>query len=356
MRIAILGSIALPVPPPFQGGTEWIAYYQAKGLSEKGHKVLLFAPGESRSYLKNLSVDFIEVGEGNLALGSNLEKKIDPRYTEASRKLRLEAVGLSEVIKELIERKDEYDLILNNIRGEAVFVPIAKYLNKKFVNVMHLNIFDELADLFKHFSTNIITISNSQRKNYPQLSYLDTVYNGVDTNIFSFSSDPHGYFLMMGSIGRHKNQKIAIKIAKRLKIKLIIAGKIRDNDYFEEIKRDIDGEMIKWIGEIDLKDKVKLYQGAKALLFPILWEEPFGLVMIEAMSCGTPVIAFNNGAVSEVLINNKTGFVIESDSQMIEAIHKIDSINRVDCRKHVEDKFTIEKMVDNYEKSLLKLD
>ena len=355
MKIAILGSIALPVPPPFQGGTEWIAYYQAKELSERGHKIMLFAAKGSADNFKNSDVEIIEVGDGNLASGSNLEGKLDPVFTEASRKLRLETVNLSRVIEKLIERKEEYDLILNNIRGEAVFLPTAKYLKKTFVNVMHLNLFDELADVFKNYSAKIITISNAQRGNYPDLSYLATVYNGIDPKIFPFNADPTDYFLMMGSIGRHKNQKSAINIAKSLNIRLIIAGKIRDQDYFEEIKKDIDGQQIEWVSEVNFPDKVKLYQKARALLFPILWEEPFGLVMIEAMSCGTPVIAFNRGAVSEVLVNNKTGFVVENDSQMLEAVKNINLLNRLDCRTHVENNFTIEKMVDGYEKALLKI-
>lgn len=354
MKIAVLGSIALPIPPPYQGGTEWIAYYQARGLSSRGHRIILFAPKGSK-HLKNRDFELIEVGQGNLVSGSNLEKKFDPRHTEASRKLRLESIGLSQVIEKLIERKDDYNLILNNMRGEAVFLPIAKYLNKKFVNVMHLNIFDELANLFNEYSTSLITVSNSQRKNYPNLNYLATVYNGVDLKIFSFNPHPQNYFLIMGSIGRHKNQKTGIEIAKKLGLKLIIAGKIRDEAYFEEIKKDIDGEMISWIGEVGIEEKVKLYQNAKALLFPIIWDEPFGLVMIEAMACGTPVIAFNKGAVSEVLVNNKTGFVVENDNQMIEAINKIATINRIDCRRHIEKKFTVEKMIDNYENALLRL-
>lgn len=355
MRIAILGSVALPVPPSGQGGTEWIVYYQAKGLAEKGHKVVLFAAKGSAENLKGTAVLVIEVGGGDVVAGSSREKQFDLKLTEASRKLRLEIVYLSQVCQKLIELQDQYDLILNNMRGEAVFLPVAKLLNKPFINVMHLNIFPELADLFREFNTKIITISNSQRKSCPDLSYLATVYNGVDTAKLAFNSTPKDYLLMVGTIGRHKNQASAIKVAKNLGKKLVLAGKIRDQDYFEELKRDIDGEQIKWVGEIGFEEKVKLYQNAKAFLFPILWEEPFGLVMIEAMSCGTPVIAFNHGATPEVVVNGLTGFVVENDSQMIEAVKKIGSIDRADCRKHVEKNFTVEKMIDGYEKACEKI-
>jgi len=352
MRIALLGSAALPVPPKGQGGTEWIAFHQAKGLSRKGHEILLFAPKNS---LNEGHIKLVEIGLGDLVDGSESQRNFDPSLTESSRKLRLETVYLAKAAQKLIELKDEYDIILNNMRGEAVFLPVAKMLGKPFVNVMHLNIFEELALLFKEFNTSLITISNAQRKNYPDLNYLATVYNGVDMDKFSFNNSPYDYLLMMGSVGRHKNQGSAIKTAKALGKKLILAGKIRDKDYFEELKKDIDGERIKWIGELNFEEKVKLYQEAEAFLFPIKWEEPFGLVMIEAMACGTPVIAFNHGAIPEVVVDGLTGYVIENDSQMIEAVGKIGSISRKACRECVEKNFTVKKMVDNYEKVLLQL-
>lgn len=355
MRIAILGSVALPVPPPFQGGTEWIAYHQAMGLSKKGHEVILFAAKGTAQNFKDSSVEVVEVGRGDVVLGSKGEQKFDPTKTEFSRKLRLEMVYLSQVSQKLIENKDSYDIILNNMRGEAVFLPVAKLLGKSFANVMHLNLFPELSKAFQAFNAHVITISNAQRKEFPNLNYLATVYNGVEVDKFTFNQTPSDYLLMIGTIGRHKNQGEAIAVAKELGLKLVLAGKIRDQDYFEELKKDIDREQIKWVGEIGFEEKVKLYQNAKAFLFPILWEEPFGLVMIEAMSCGTPVVAFNHGAVSEVVLNGLTGYVVDNHSQMIEAIKKIDSIDRAACRKHVEENFSVSKMADGYEKALQKL-
>lgn len=352
MRIAILGSVALPVPPPAQGGTEWIAYYQAVGLSNKGHDVILFAARGSAQNLQNTKVKVIEVGGGDVIAGSAKVAKFDPQYTEASRKLRLEMVYLSQVSQRLIENKDSYDIILNNMRGEAVFLPLAKLLDKPFVNVMHLNLFPELAELFEIFNTHIITISNAQRKEFPNLNYLATVYNGVEVEKFPFNSTSQGYLLMIGSIGRHKNQGEAIAVAKELGLKLVLAGKIRDQDYFNELKKDIDGEQIKWVGEIGFEEKLKLYQNAKAFIFPINWNEPFGLVMIEAMSCGTPVVAFNRGAVNEVVQNNLTGYIVDNHSQMVEAVRKIDSIDREACRKHTGENFTVGKMIDHYETAL----
>lgn len=352
MRIAILGSVALPVPPPAQGGTEWIAYYQAIGLTDRGHQVLLFAAKGTKENFKNQkNIHVIEVGGGDVVSGSLREKNFNG-FVESSRKLRLETVYLSEVLEKLIEHKDSYDFILNNMRGEAVFLPIAKLLNKPFANVMHLNLFTELAQVFQEFNAHIITISNAQRKNFPNINYLATVYNCVDVGKFTFNPVPQDYLLMVGSIGRHKNQGEAIAVAKELGLKLVLAGKINDQSYFDELKKNIDGKNIRWVGEVDFSEKLKLYQNAKAFLFPINWEEPFGLVMIEAMACGTPVVAFNKGAVNEVIQNGLTGYVVENHSQMIDTVKKIDAINRQNCRKHVEENFTVEKMIDGYEKAL----
>lgn len=349
MRIAILGSVALPVPPPKQGGTEWIAYYQARGLAKLGYEIILMAsPGSLEEGYK-----LIEVGQP-----VSIETAAGKEETEASRKLRLENVHLGQAMQKLIDHKDEYDLILNNMRGEAVFLPLVKHLGKPFVNVMHLPLFPQLSNLFKTYNTHIITISNNQRHEFPDLNYLATVYNCVDTEKYTFNPRPKAdYLLMMGTIGKHKNQAGAVRIAKKLGMKLVLAGKIRDRDYFEELKKDIDGEQIKWFGELDFYKKVELYQNAKAFLFPILWEEPFGLVMIEAMACGTPVVAFANGAIPEVVVNGKTGFVIENNSEeeMAEAVKKIDTISRQDCRNHCMENFTVEKMVRGYEAALEKL-
>lgn len=346
MKIAILGSVALPVPPPYQGGTEWISYYQAEGLAKKGHTVYLFG---AKGSLKGL-YQLVEVGGGDIFARSHLARLQE----ESSRKLRLENVYLSQVIEELLQKKDQYDLILNNMRGEAVFLPFAKAQGKPFVNVMHLPLFEELASLFRQYNTPVITISNAQRRDFPDLNYLATVYNCVDTAQYAFNPTPRDYALMMGSIAPHKNQAAAIRVAEKAEIPLILAGKIGNQDYFDELEKDIDGQQVKWIGELDFPQKRALYQNAKVFLFPINWPEPFGLVMIEAMSCGTPVVAFNNGAIPEVVVHSKTGFVIENNSEeeMGEAVKKIDRIKREDCRKHVEEHFTVDKMVGDYEKAL----
>lgn len=359
-----------------------MAYYQAKGLSDLGHEIILFA---ARGSIRE-NYELVEVGAGDTVVGSTSHLPIPARrgesglksFFESSRLLRKENVNLAQVMEKLIEKKENYDIILNNMRGEAVFLPVAKLLNKLFVNVMHLPIFTELADIFKGFNTPIITISNSQRLEFPDLYYLATVYNCVDREKFKFNEKAGDYLLMMGSITPHKNQAAAIRIAKKLGMGLIIAGKIGDKEYFDQLKPEIDGKQIAWSGELDFPSKLQLYQNAKAFIFPITWPEPFGLVMIEAMACGTPVVAYGNGAIPEVVVDGKTGFVIENsnlksqnsklnipisgEDGLIEAVKRINDMSeedyrvlRYNCRKHVEENFTIEKMVKAYEAALLQI-
>lgn len=349
MKILILGSVALPVPPPMQGGTERIAYWQAIGLAKGGHEITLIAAKGSRV---DSTYRLIEIGGDTIhpALG----------IAESSRNMRKELVYMAEVSQWLIDNKDLYDLILNNMRGgESTLLPIAKFLNKKFVTVMHLPIFTELAELFMRYQTPVITISNAQREGYPNLNYVGTVYNATDLDELPFCGIPEDYLVMMGSIAPHKNQKDGILAAKALGKKIVIAGKIGNQAYWDkEIAPLVDGKMVEHRGEMSINEKAVLLGGATALLFPIVWPEPFGLVMIEAMACGTPVIAYNNGAVPEVVVDGKNGFVIDSSAGvdgLVDAIKKIKTIDRAYCRRYVEENFTIEKMVDSLEMALQKI-
>lgn len=355
MRIAILGSVALPVPPVAQGGAEWIAYHQTKGLAERGHEVLLFAPKES----KVVGVSLIEVGVGKTASGVGREKgKGEEKIYGASYKLRLEISNLAKIIEELIKRKAEYDLILNNLRGESVLLPVVyHFIKKPILHVLHLPIFREIAEAFEKFNTPIISLSYSQRKEFPNLNYVANVPNGVDIRKFTYSSSHKDYLLYLGSMGKNKNPKDAILAAKMAGEKLILGGRIKDMGYFkDDLEPLVDGRQIKWVGEVTQDEVIKLYQGAKAFLFPTLWQEPFGLVMIEALSCGTPVIAYPNGAVPEVVKDGKNGFIVRNLKEMSKAIKKINQINREECRRYVEKNFTVEKMVERYEKALQKLE
>lgn len=347
----ILGSVALPVPPPLQGGTERIAFYQAEGLAKRGYDVTLLAP---RGSTPSPSYTLVELSGGDTA-----HPKPD-EAVETSRNLRKEAAYLTFVSQWLLAHGKEYDVIVNNMRaGESIFLPIVSTLGKQMINVMHLPLFDELAATFRLYKSPIITISNAQRRGHEDLHYIGTAYNGVDVDVFqppgseAAGALKHDYLLMMGTVVAHKNQAGGIRIAKEAGKKLVIAGKIGNQAYFDrDIAPHIDGVNVEYQSELAMDKKIALYQGAFALLMPVLWEEPFGLVMIEAMACGTPVVAFDRGAIAEVVEHGKTGFVVSDEAAMVAAIANIGTIDRVSCRQHVEKHFSIDAMIDSYEQAI----
>lgn len=353
MKILILGSVALPVPPPMQGGTERIAYWQATGLSRRGHEVTLIA---ARGSKKDDAYTLVEIGGGDTVTGSANER-VETAFTEGSRNLRKEMIYMADVAQWIIDHGRGFDIILNNMRGgESVLLPVIKLLGLRYVTVMHLPIFPLLAELFWKYHTPVITISNAQRAGFDGLTYAGTVYNATDLEELPFQQDPQEYLLMMGSIAPHKNQKDAILAAKSMGKTIILAGKVGNARYFEsEIAPFVDGTTVLYQGELDIRQKAALLGGAQALLFPIRWPEPFGLVMIEAMATGTPVVAYGNGAVPEVVVDGKTGFITDpSDGPtgLVAALAKIGEIDRAACRRHVEEHFTVEKMIESLEVAL----
>ncbi len=346
MKILILGSVALPVPPPMQGGTERIAYWQAMGLAKRGHEVTLIAAHGSKA---ETLYTLVEIGGGDTVTGSANQSSTSV-FTEGSRSLRKELIYMAEVSQWLLDHGNEFDVILNNMRGgESMLLPIAKMIGKPFVTVMHLPLFDALSDLFKQYQTNVITISDAQRKGFEDVRYIGTTYNATDLVELPFQKAVGGYLLMMGSIAPHKNQKDGILAAKQLGKTVILAGKIGNQGYWEkEIAPLVDNVSVIHKGEMGIEEKATLLGGAEALLFPIVWPEPFGLVMIEAMATGTPVVAYRNGAVPEVVEDGKTGFVVDPTVEaLVEGIQKIGSIDRAYCRSYVEARFTVEKMIDS---------
>lgn len=346
MKILILGSVALPVPPPMQGGTERIAYWQAVGLAKRGHDVTLIA---ARGSKPDPAYTLVEIGGDTIHAPSGV--------VESSRNMRKELVYMAQVSRYLLDHGKEFDVILNNMRGgESVLLPIAKLIERAmpagrqaFVTVMHLPIFDTLSDLFKQYQTHVITISNAQRKGFDDLRYIGTTYNATDLSELPFQKDAGTYLLMMGSIAPHKNQKDGILAAKKLGKPIVLAGKIGNQGYWEkEIAPLVDNVSVIHKGEMGIEEKALLLGSAEALLFPIVWPEPFGLVMIEAMATGTPVVAYRNGAVPEVVEEGKTGFVVDPTvDALVAGIQKIGSIDRAYCRSYVEARFTVEKMIDS---------
>jgi len=244
--------------------------------------------------------------------------------------------------------------ILHNHLGWRL-LPFTHLLKYPVVTTLHgpLNV-PYMAYIHKKFAkSNFVSISNSQRNALPELNYAGTVYNGIDIKKLEFNEKPADYFAFLGRMSPEKGPLQAIQIAKMAGVKLKMAAKIDavDKEYFgKEIKPLIDGEQIEYIGEIGPEEKSGFLGNAIGLLAPIQWEEPFGLFFIEAMACGAPVITCKRGSAPEIIKEKETGFMINTIEEGVKAVKNIGEIKRSACRKHVENNFTIEKMVDGYEK------
>jgi len=252
---------------------------------------------------------------------------------------------------------NEYDLL--HIHPADKALPLAlSHPNVLTVYTLHDPIYPWRGDVFRIFSAPnqyYVSISDAQRKPAPDLNYLATIYNGIDLKLFPYSEKAGDFFLFVGRIAPEKGVAEAVEAARIADVNLIIIGPPVTGAYWEERIKPFLNDKIKYLGHVSYHELYKYYQKAKAILVPIQWEEPFGLVMTEAMACGTPVIAFRRGSVPEIIKDNKTGFIVENVGEMAEAIKKIGNIKRKNCREHVEKNFGTDKMVENYEKEFLKI-
>jgi len=358
-KIAILGPVGISIPPKKQGGIEWMVYYLTEELVKRGYPVLLFAPQNTKT-----SAELVPVCPRPIS-----EYKI-PMESEISRELRIELSFLGNLMDEVLKRRNEIGLVFNHTVSGGIFAILEKLLKVPVFHVLHLPLYKELADIFRKYNSRLISISGSQRKSFPKLNYVVTIYNGINVKKFPFCQKPKDYFIFAGKIRPSKNPIVAIKAAKLTQKKLILVGKMSNPEYFNsKIKASLTKDII-YLGEVNFSKAIELYKNAKALLFPIKWQEPFGLVMIEAMACGTPVIAFNRGSVPEVIKDGETGFIVAPFNKkgkpniggFVKAIKKIYQMPeteykkmRYNCRKHVEKNFTVERMVDEYEKVYYKI-
>jgi glycosyltransferase involved in cell wall biosynthesis len=268
-------------------------------------------------------------------------------------------------LNDIISKSDQFDLIHSH--DGLLSLSLSNCFKCPLVATFHTAISKSLGwdktgareNIFK--KSNIISISYAQRKEMPNANYIGNVYNGtVDFSKYEFG--PGGdYLIWIGRFNPYKGAKEAIAAAKLAGQKIILAAPLKDPadiEYFNQyIKPEIDDKKVQYVGEIGIDEKNKLLGNAKAFLMPISWEEPFGLVMIESMACGTPVIAFDRGSVQEVINNNKTGFIVKPNDikAMADSISKIDNLNRRDCRDWVKENFSIEQMVRGYEEIYQKL-
>ncbi|MBI5449074.1 glycosyltransferase family 4 protein [Candidatus Gottesmanbacteria bacterium] len=352
MKIGILAPLKRELSKDTKGGRPRIVYNLAEGLVKRNHDVTVFGTGDSVISGKLISI---------------IPKALF-HLPQVENEFYRHLIYLSVMLEELRRHKGEFDVIHNHLYPEVLPLLVSGELPAPMVTTVHTQMTRELGDFFARYpKAYFAPISDRQKALYPELNYTKTVYNGIDETAFTFCGNPGSYLLFVGRIREfftnEKGDKIdpkgvtdAIRVAQKAHVPLKIVGNVESYPFFEREIAPHLSDTIQFIGNpksaegnLTLDERVELYQGAKALLLPIHWEEPFGIVMIEALATGTPVVAYRMGAIPEVIAQGKTGFVVENEDEMVIAVGKLDSLNRADCRKSVEDRFTIKNMVEGYE-------
>jgi glycosyltransferase involved in cell wall biosynthesis len=333
MKIAQIAPLWERVPPPAYGGIELVVGLLTDQLVARGHDVTLFASGDSITSAKLVSIH-------PQAL------RLDPNIKE---------YGIYEMLQlaHVYERADEFDLIHSHMGCAAL--PYSKLTQTPTVHTLHGVFTPDNEKMFVHAKAQpYVSISNAQREERLGLNCVATVYNSIDVSMHHFFpvAEQPAYLAFLGRMSPEKGPHQAIAIAKATGLPLKMAGKVDpvDAEYFDqEIKPQIDGVQIQFLGEADHFMKNELMGKAIATLFPITWREPFGLVTIESMAAGTPVIAMNLGAVPEIIVDGVSGYICNTIAECIAAVAKIPAISRTGCREYVANRFGIEQMAAGYE-------
>jgi glycosyltransferase involved in cell wall biosynthesis len=330
MRIAQLAPLYEAVPPHGYGGTERVVSYLTEELVRQGHEVVLFASGDSRT-------------RAELAACAPQALRLDPRRPDPLIAHFLE-------IERAWSRADEFDVIHAHL--DHLPYPWARRGATPAITTLHGRLdLPDLVPLYEEFGEQrVVSISDAQRRPLPWLRWQGTVYHGLPRDLYRFRRRRGDYLVFVGRIAAEKRVDRAIEIAIASGRPLRIAAKIDPSDraYFESIRARFDHPLVEFIGELDDAGKDDLLGRAAALLFPIDWPEPFGLAMIEALACGTPVIAWGHGSVPEILRHGLDGWICDHVGQAVRAVREIHRIDRADCRAAFERRFTAERMASDY--------
>jgi glycosyltransferase involved in cell wall biosynthesis len=327
MRVAILAPVTWRTPPRNYGPWEQVASVLTEELVKQGADVTLFATGDSVTQAKLQSIREKPLGEF----------PGDAKVVECLH------------ISNLMEQAAKFNVIHNHFD----FLPLtySGLIRTPVITTIHGFSSEQIVPVYKKYNANTsyVSISNSDR--HPDLKYLGTVYNGLDEQQFEFGQGKGNYLLYFGRIHHHKGAYEAIQIAIQAKKKLILCGLIQEQSYFnEKVAPYINDSSINYLGNAGPEQRNQLLGDALALLHPISFEEPFGLSVAEAMMCGTPIVAFNRGSMKELIIDNKTGFLVNNIEEAVVAVTKITSIKRCECRRHAMEKFSSEVMALSYMK------
>ncbi len=326
MHVAILSPIAWRTPPEHYGPWESVVSLLTEGLVERGVDVTLFATKDSVTKAKLSAV---------CPRGYEVDKSIDPKVWECLH------------ISSLFERGDEFDLIHNHFD----FLPLTYtgMTSTPVLTTIHGFSSPKILPVYKKYNRRVHYVSISDADRSPKLDYIATVHHGIDLNLFTLRPEPGRYLLFLGRIHKEKGTREAIEVARKFGMNLIIAGIIQDEDYFgREIEPCIDGHRTVYVGSADPVKRNRLLGGAYAVLHLINFDEPFGLSVIEAMACGTPVVAINRGSMPEVILHERTGFLCSDIDEAFKVLPLVRELKRSDCRRWVKEKFSSDIMVEKY--------
>jgi glycosyltransferase involved in cell wall biosynthesis len=333
MKIAQVAPLYEAVPPKMYGGTERIVSYLTDELVERGHDVTLFASGDSVTKAK-----LIPGSKKALRLDNSVVDPIALHYN---------------MLQQVVDMADEFDFI--HFHLDYLHFPLSRLMKWPQLTTLHGRLdMPDLQPLYTTYSDMpVVSISRNQRLPLPQANFVKTIYHGLPKNLLTKGEGKGGYAAFIGRISPEKRVDRAIEIAEKAGMNIKIAAKIDkvDQEYFDrEIAELFEKPHVEFIGEINEQEKNAFLGNAAALLFPIDWPEPFGMVMIEAMATGTPVIAWENGSVPEVIDSNETGMIVNSIDEAVECLKNIDSFDRNRVRKVFDKKYTTQVMAANYEK------
>jgi glycosyltransferase involved in cell wall biosynthesis len=331
MKIAQVAPLYESVPPQYYGGTERVVSYLTDALVQQGHDVTLFASGDSVTQARLVAA--------------------------CARSLRLDAQCIEQLahhivlLEQVFQLAHAFDILHFHI--DYLHFPLSVRQSTPHVTTLHGRLdLPDLVPVYRAFpGAPVVAISNSQREPLPWLYWQGTVYHGLPTDLYTFQEAPGTYLAFLGRIAPEKGVDQAIAIARQVGMPLKIAAKVDrvDRDYFQAVIRPLlDDALVEYVGEIGDNDKGAFLGGAYALLFPVDWPEPFGLVMIEALACGTPVIAYRRGAVSEVLEDGVTGWIVEEFEAAVQAVARVSTLSRARCRQVFEERFSAGRMAQDY--------
>jgi glycosyltransferase involved in cell wall biosynthesis len=326
MKIAMLSPIAWRTPPRQYGPWENVVSLLTEGLVGRGIDVTLFATTDSKTRGRLVGV---------CPKGYEEDKEILPKVWECLH------------ISEVFERGEQFDLIHNHF--DYLPLTYTGMTTTPTVTTIHGFSSPKILPVYKKYNKKTFYVAISEADKCPELEYIATIHHGIDLHQFTFRPDHGKYLLFFGRIHPDKGTRECIEVARRTGMKLIIAGIIQDQGYFDlQVKPHLDDDSIIYVGSVGPKKRDKLLGGAYALLHPINFNEPFGLSVVEAMACGTPVIAFDRGSMPEIIDNGTTGFLVHNLDEMAEAVIKVKQIDRFQCRKLIKERFSVDRMVQDY--------